>query len=74
MCLLFFFKKCDFLELFHGSLIVLFSNQKGVYCLGKDIFKIAFMPVEFFHSHRDESTKQFIDGWGEQGSIPGVNT
>ena len=34
----FFFKKCDFLELFHGSLIVLFSNQKGVYCLGKDIF------------------------------------
>ena len=35
---LFFFKKCDFLELFHGSLIVLFSNQKGVYCLGKDIF------------------------------------
>ena len=38
----FFFKKCDFLVFFfHGSLIVfivLFSKQKGVFCLGKDIF------------------------------------
>ena len=75
MCLLFFFKKCDFLVcFFYGSLFLLYCSptKKGVFCFGNYIFNRLYACRIFSLIQR--RIHETIDGWGEQGSIPGGNT